>query len=83
LRRIDGWVSTELSFYREALDELWDVFGADRVVYASNWPVSDKLAPYATVLEIVMEYYRGRGESALEKFLWKNSLTAYRWVARK
>jgi predicted TIM-barrel fold metal-dependent hydrolase len=82
LRRIDGRVPTELSYYRQALDELWDVFGADRLVYGSNWPVSDKLAPYPAVLEIVTEYFSGQGESALEKYFWKNSAAAYRWVER-
>lgn len=82
LRRIDGRVPTELSHYRQALDGLWDVFGVDRLVYGSNWPVSDKLAPYHAVLGVVMEYFRGKGEAALEKYFWKSSVAAYRWVAR-
>lgn len=78
LRRIDGKVPTELSLYRQALDELWEVFGADRLLYGSNWPVSDKLAPYAAVLQVVMEYFRGKGQSTLEKYFWKNAVAAYR-----
>jgi predicted TIM-barrel fold metal-dependent hydrolase len=46
LRRVDGRVPDEASFYSRSLDQLWDAFGVDRLVYGSNWPVSDLLAPH-------------------------------------
>ncbi len=69
-----------LAFYQKSLDELWTNFGVDRLVYASNWPVSDKLAPYKNVLELVQAYFATKGPEATEKFFWKNSKAAYRWV---
>lgn len=36
---------TSAGFYRAALDDVWDAFGQDRVIYGSNWPVSDLVAP--------------------------------------
>jgi L-fuconolactonase len=80
LRQSGASVPTDLAFYRKSLDELWTNFGVDRLVYASNWPVSDKLAPYKNVLDVVQAYFATKGPEATEKFFWKNSKAAYRWV---
>ena len=72
-------VPDDVGFYRPALDELWDVFGEDRLIYGSNWPVSARLAPYGTAFKIVREYFAAKGQEATEKYFWKNSNAAYRW----
>jgi predicted TIM-barrel fold metal-dependent hydrolase len=82
LRRSQGHVPVNLDFYRPSLDELWDVFGQDRLIYGSNWPVSDLVAPYGSVFRIVQEYFSAKGTEACEKYFWKNSQAAYRWRAR-
>lgn len=82
LRRVNGQVPSDVAYYKPALDELWEIFGEDRVVYGSNWPVSDKMAPYGTVFQVVRDYFMGKGQDAAEKYFWKNSRKAYRWVAR-
>jgi L-fuconolactonase len=64
------------------LDQLWDVFGENRLLYGSDWPNSDPWGTYPQVLGIVRQYFTKRGRSAAEKFFWKNSLQAYRWVKR-
>jgi predicted TIM-barrel fold metal-dependent hydrolase len=68
--------------YRSALEELWGIFGPDRVIYGSNWPVSDLIAPYADVLRVVQDFVTAKGQAAAEKYFWRNSLAAYRWVKR-
>ena len=65
---------------RAALDELWDAFGADRVVYGSNWPVSERVAPYSVTLRQVTEYFTARG--AADKYFRANSRAAYGWIDR-
>ncbi|MCU1273932.1 MAG: amidohydrolase 2 [Bryobacterales bacterium] len=82
LRRIGGRVPEDLNFYRQRLDELWDIFGQDRVIYGSDWPNSDLWGPYPKVLSVVREYFVSKGPSVAEKFFWKNSIAAYRWVRR-
>jgi L-fuconolactonase len=82
LRRSQNHVAASLDFYRPSLDELWDVFGQDRVIYGSNWPVSDLVAPYDAVFHTVHEYFTAKGSNASEKYFWKNSQAAYRWRAR-
>jgi len=68
---------------RDSLDRLWDTFGRDRLLYGSNWPVSNRVAPYPSVLRIVREYFTGKGPEASERYFWKNSLAAYKWIDRK
>ena len=79
LRRVEGRVPDDVAFYKPSLDELWDAFGVDRLVYGSNWPVSEKLAPYETVIKVVRQYFEAKGQEASEKYFWKNSKAAYRW----
>lgn len=78
-----GQAPRDTAYYLPILDHLWESFGSDRLIYGSNWPVSDKGAPYDVVFKIVDEYFRGKGSGACEKYFWKNSLAAYRWVERK
>ncbi len=61
------------------LDELWRVFGADRLIYGSNWPVSDRVAPYGRVFATVQTYFAGKGEAATRKYFWENAVAAYRF----
>lgn len=81
-RRLDGKVPQDLSFYRSRLDELWETFGEDRLLYGSDWPNSDTWGPYSLALNLVTKYFLQKGHPAREKFFWKNSLAAYRWKKR-
>ncbi len=82
LRRVDERVPEDLNFYRDRLDELCGIFGEDRVLYGSDWPNSDQWAAYPKVLALVREYFNAKGRAAAEKYFWRNSLAAYRWVRR-
>lgn len=73
---------TDLEFYRPYIDVVWNAFGDDRVIYGSNWPVSDLAANYETLQRIVMEYAAERGEEAVRKFCSLNAKHAYKWIAR-
>jgi predicted TIM-barrel fold metal-dependent hydrolase len=83
LRRVEGKVPQELEFYRARLDELYGIFGEDRVLYGSDWPNSDQWGQYGTVLGLVREYFQGKTRAQAEKYFWKNSAAAYRWVKRE
>ena len=81
-RRINGEVPRELSVYRATLDELLGYFGENRTLYGSDWPNSDNWRPITDVLAIVQEYFAAKPRSVAEKYFWKNSVAAYRWVKR-
>src|SRR5262249_5258239 len=61
--RTRGEAPTEVEFYQPVLDALWETFGADRLIYGSNWPVCVNAAPYATVHAIVRSYIERRGQA--------------------
>ena len=82
LRRIDGQVHYDLAFYRSRLDEIWGIFGEDRIMYGSDWPNSDRWGSYQQAFDIVNEYVAEKGRAVAEKFFWRNSILAYRWVKR-
>ena len=54
-----------------------------RTLFASDWPVIDLKGPYVQLLTVVHRYFAERGRATDEKFFWKNSLAAYRWVKRQ
>jgi predicted TIM-barrel fold metal-dependent hydrolase len=83
LRRVDGRVPNDLSFYSPRLDELCEVFGQDRLLYGSDWPNSDLWGTYSQVLSVVRDYFTSKGREVTEKFFWKNSVAAYHWVKRQ
>jgi predicted TIM-barrel fold metal-dependent hydrolase len=82
-RRIGNQVPADAGFYKPALDEIWQAFGPDRVIYASNWPVCDLTAPYATVFRIVRDYLADKDQETVERYFWKNSQAAYKWRPRE
>jgi L-fuconolactonase len=82
LGRVNGQVPLDVGVYRPVLDHLWDIFGQDRLIYGSDWPNSDPWGTYAQVLNVVRTYFSSKDHSAAEKFFWKNSVAAYRWIRR-
>ena len=50
-----GEVREDLNFYRPRLDQLWQIFGEDRLLYGSDWPNSDQWVPYEKVLGLTLE----------------------------
>ncbi|WP_338869988.1 amidohydrolase family protein [Spirosoma sp. SC4-14] len=82
LRRVDGKIPSTVSFYRDHLDTLFDMFGEDRLLYGSDWPNSDQWLPFEAGLKLVREYFTAKGQIVAEKYFWKNSVAAYRWIKR-
>ncbi|MBI5694070.1 MAG: amidohydrolase family protein [Verrucomicrobia bacterium] len=81
-RRTSGDAPGEVEFYRPTLDALWSAFGPSRLIFGSNWPVSERFAPLARVEGILLDYVRPRGQEALDRIFWRNAAEAYRWVNR-
>ncbi|MES2597324.1 MAG: amidohydrolase family protein [Verrucomicrobiota bacterium] len=78
----EGQAPRDVGYYLPILDHLWESFGPDRLVYGSNWPVSDRGAPHDVVFGLVHIYFSIKGSEACEKFFWKNSKDVYRWIER-
>lgn len=54
-----------------------DVFGPDRVMFASDWPVCTRRAPLRQWVEALWEILRPRDESLQRKLLAENALQFY------
>lgn len=82
IHRVNGQVSTDLALYRDRLAQLIARFGEDRIVFGSDWPNSDGVAPLDKVVGVVREFFQSQPRSIAEKYFWKNSLAAYKWIKR-
>jgi L-fuconolactonase len=82
-QRKDDKLVTDPAYYRAGLDQLWDLFGEDRVIFGSDWPNSDPIGSYDETLAIVQSYMGTKSRQAQEKYFWKNSLAAYHWRPRR
>jgi L-fuconolactonase len=82
LRRMDGRVSFDVLSYKANLDQLWDLFGEDRIFFGSDWPNSDSLATYDETFGVAQRYIAARSATAQQKYFWKNSLSVYKWQPR-
>ena len=72
-----------LSFYRPFLETLWDIFGEDKLFYASNWPVCEHVGDFmSNSLRFLRPFFAEKGNEAYEKFFWKNSKKVYKWNPR-
>lgn len=76
-KRTAGDAPVDPTCYAPVLDVLWGLFGADRLLYGSNWPVSGRYAPLATVQRIATDFFAGKGQSALDKVFWRNARRVY------
>jgi predicted TIM-barrel fold metal-dependent hydrolase len=83
IHRVNGQVSTELAPYRERLDRLTDLFGEDRILFGSDWPNSDGVAPIDKVVAVVRAYFSTKPRAVAEKYFWRNSIAAYKWTQRE
>jgi len=82
IHRVNGQVSTDLGAYRARLDRLVGVFGQDRILFGSDWPNSDGVAPVDKVFAIAKEYFLAQPRAVAEKYFWRNSAAAYKWIRR-
>lgn len=64
-------------FYQERVDYLVKVFGEDRLVYGSNWPVTDKFGSYEDYKKLVLGICQKYGKTFTKKVLYRNAIKFY------
>ena len=82
IHRVNGQVSTDLAPHRDRLEQLIGRFGEDRILFGSDWPNSDGVASLDKVVGVVREFFQSKPREVAEKYFWKNSLAAYKWIKR-
>ncbi|MBA4186919.1 MAG: amidohydrolase [Planctomycetaceae bacterium] len=81
-RKRDGMAPTDLAFYTPTLDVLWKAFGPDRLMFGSNWPVSDIFGKFETVYSLAAKYVKEKGDEAFAKVMGANAVKAYQLKPR-
>jgi L-fuconolactonase len=64
-------------FYRPILDLAFDSFGEDRLIFGSDWPVSQTSGDYASVLALTRAYFEAKGAAVCEKLFHRNATAFY------
>jgi predicted TIM-barrel fold metal-dependent hydrolase len=59
--------------YKPVMDFIYEIFGEDLLVYSGR---------NQAALDILTAYFLAKGRPAAEKYFWKNSILAFRWVKR-
>ena len=65
-----------------ALDHVYQSFGPDRLVFGTNWPVSQPKGEISVVTNIVRSYFGPKGKDVLAKVFAGNARRVYRYVDR-
>lgn len=82
MRIADGKPSTDPALYKPHLDYLFHTFGKDKLIFGSDWPNGPAVNNLPTIVQIVQEYFYAKGQAVAEKYFWRNSLAAYKWIRR-
>jgi L-fuconolactonase len=61
------WHQWRPADFRPYLDVVFDAFGAERIMFGSDWPVCTVAGTYAEVVEIVSDYVQGLSEKEQAK----------------
>lgn len=69
---------TDLASYKAHFDVLKTAFGADRLVWGSNWPVISLHGTFEAQVAIAEEYLAPFGAEVRDKVMYKNALRFYR-----
>lgn len=67
----------DLAFYRPILDLAFDAFGEDRLVFGSDWPVTETSGDYASVLALTRSYFESKGPETCAKVFHRNAARFY------
>jgi arylsulfatase A-like enzyme/predicted TIM-barrel fold metal-dependent hydrolase len=68
---------TALEFYRPILDLAVSAFGEDRILFGSDWPVSETTADLANAIGLVAAYFADKGPDVAAKVFSGNATKFY------
>jgi predicted TIM-barrel fold metal-dependent hydrolase len=78
-----GRIPKDVAFYKPRLDEIYETFGPDRLMFASDWTNSEPMSSFEELVDLNYAYFGPKGREVMDKVFWKNSLSAYRWKKRR
>jgi predicted TIM-barrel fold metal-dependent hydrolase len=81
-RSADQVIVKDYEFLRARLEYLFDAFGEDRVMFGSDYPNSYGVATIPEEVGLVKRFFATKSRAVAEKYFWKNSARAYKWMKR-
>jgi L-fuconolactonase len=71
------WQDWKADHFRPYLDVVFETFGADRLMYGSDWPVALLAANYGQVFGLVADYLAQSSQSAEAQVFGLNAARFY------
>jgi L-fuconolactonase len=68
---------TEAAPYSPALDFLLETFGEDRLLFGSNWPLSENAGALSDATKVMRSYFAAKPDAVAHKFFRANALAVY------
>ena len=68
----------DIAAYTKVLDLAFESFGEDRLIFGSDWPVTEQTADYAAVLRLTRAYFDRKGPAISVKLFHQNAAAFYR-----
>ena len=72
------WYKWKLNQFDEYLDIIFDLFGPDRLMIGSNWPVCLLSGSYIEVMSVVIQYINNNYKDNKNKLLGDNCMNFYK-----
>jgi predicted TIM-barrel fold metal-dependent hydrolase len=73
------WIAPlDLAAYKPHFDVLLSAFGPDRLIWGSNWPVSNMGGGFAEQIRLAEDYLAPFGQQVRDKVMFRNALKFYR-----
>lgn len=71
------WKNWNIKDFEEALATALNVFGVERLMYGSDWPVCLLAANYSEVKEIIHKFFLSQTRSVQQRIFYKNAIKFY------
>lgn len=68
--------------YSERLDRIIASWGADRLIFGSDWPNIERATPVSQAITLLRSHFAVRSSREQELFYWRNAIAAYGWRPR-
>ena len=69
---------TNMEYYKPLIDPVVEAFGPKRVMFGSNWTLSEMRGSYADMIKIFDAYCDQNKKLTQEHFYFKNAIEIYR-----
>jgi L-fuconolactonase len=68
---------TNMDYYKPLIDAAVDTFGSERVMFGSNWPLSDLYGNFKNMITLLGDYCNTRDDLCSEQLIYSNAINAY------